>query len=244
VRDEEGRVVLAIVVSRDVTELRDLEESREEFVNLVSHDLRSPLATAQGYVQLIQGKPDRSELVRRSAESINLALHRMNRMIQDLVETARLETGQLRLERIPLDPGSFTVDLKERLSVSLDTGRVQVDVVGVPSTVLADPARLERVMTNLLSNALKYSDGEVVVRVEGSEGEVKVSVVDQGPGIAPEERGHIFERYYRSKRHRKAEGLGLGLYITRLLVEAHGGKLWLESEVGRGSTFCFTLPAA
>jgi two-component system phosphate regulon sensor histidine kinase PhoR len=112
--------------------------------------------------------------------------------------------------------------------------------------VEADPNRLERILGNLLSNALKYSDPgtEVLVSARNTDGEVTISVVDQGRGIAPEDLPRIFGRFYRSITARKAEGLGLGLHITRLLVEAHGGRIWAESELGKGSSFSFTLPMA
>jgi two-component system phosphate regulon sensor histidine kinase PhoR len=111
---------------------------------------------------------------------------------------------------------------------------------------MADPSRLERILTNLISNALKYSppEAEVVVRAERVDSCLQVSVVDRGIGIAPEDLPHLFERFYRTRGSRKAEGLGLGLYITRMLVEAHGGRIWAESELGKGSTFSFTLPLA
>ncbi len=106
--------------------------------------------------------------------------------------------------------------------------------------------RLERILTNLLSNALKYSDPGTPVWMQAQplDGEVRIAVKDQGRGIAPEHVPHLFEKFYRADSSRKAEGIGLGLYITRLMVEAHGGRIWVESEVGKGSTFSFTLPIA
>lgn len=168
----------------------------------------------------------------------------MNVMIQDLVDMARLESGQLRLDRVPIDLHDYLSDLKGRLSDALDMQRVNLRIdKGLPR-VYADYNRLERIFTNLLSNALKYSspDSEVGVTAEQRDGLVQVSVIDQGVGIAPEDLHHMFQRYYRAKGTRKTEGLGLGLYITRMLVEAHGGKIWVKSELGKGSTFSFTLP--
>jgi len=241
---EDGRVQLAIIVHRDVTRLRELERSREEFLSLVSHDLRAPLTVVQGNAQMIQRHANNPEMVRSSAEAVFTAARRMDRMIQDLVDSVRLESGQLRLQRMTLDVASFTLDLKQRLSISMDMDRISVEVRETPSAVSADPDRLERILTNLLSNALKYSEDRVEVRVESMAGEVRVSVADRGPGISTEDLPHLFERFYRARNAQRKDGLGLGLFITRMLVEAHGGRIWAESEPGRGSTFTFTLPMA
>ena len=241
---EDGRVQLAIIVHRDVTRLRELERSREEFLSLVSHDLRAPLTVVQGNAQMIQRHANNPEMVRSSAEAVFTAARRMDRMIQDLVDSVRLESGQLRLQRMTLDVASFTLDLKQRLSISMDMDRISVEVRETPSAVSADPDRLERILTNLLSNALKYSEDRVEVRVESMAGEVRVSVADRGPGISTEDLPHLFERFYRARNAQRKDGLGLGLFITRMLVEAHGGRIWAESEPGRGSTFTFTLPIA
>ena len=233
-----------MVVYRDVTELRDLEKSREEFVYLVSHDIRSPITVVLGGAQILQRHADNPDLTRKTAESIYTAARRMNRMIQDLVDSARLESGQLRLEPIPLDVASFTTDLRDRLSHAMDVERIEVLIEDLPPTVRADPDRLERILTNLLSNALKYSRGAVEVGVEAMGDEARIFVRDHGRGIAPDEVPHLFERGYRTRAAQQKEGLGLGLYITKMLVEGHGGRIWAESEVGKGTTFSFTLPIA
>jgi signal transduction histidine kinase len=153
----------------------------------------------------------------------------------------------LQLNRAPLDLRQFVLDLKGRLAGSLPTERVGTDAPEELPSVLADPARLERVLTNLLSNALKYSEPNtpVTVRLTPGENEVVVAVSDRGKGIAPEELPYLFQRYYRAQAGREQSGsLGLGLYIVKGLVEAHGGRLWAESEVGKGSTFSFALPVS
>jgi len=170
----------------------------------------------------------------------------MNAMILDLVDSARLEANQLRMEPASVDLRSFVLDLQGRLAGALAMDRVRVQIPeGLPQ-VSADPNRLERILTNLLSNALKYSEPEteVFVGAERQDGMVRVWVSDSGVGIAEEDIPQLFQRFYRAKSGRKAEGLGLGLYITRMLVEAHGGKIWVESDLGKGSTFSFTLPLA
>jgi len=170
----------------------------------------------------------------------------MNAMIRDLVDSERLQAGQLRLDKQPVQLRSFVSDLLEWLRQVMDVGRVVVEVPQDLPPVLADSDRLERILLNVLSNALKYSasNTEVLVQARQSGKEVVTSVTDHGIGIPAEALPHIFERFYRAKTARKAEGLGLGLYITKMLVEAHGGRVWAESELNKGSTFYFTLPLA
>jgi two-component system phosphate regulon sensor histidine kinase PhoR len=170
----------------------------------------------------------------------------MNVMIRDLVDSARLESGQLQLQMRALDLESVISGLLSTSAGLMDVGRVKIAIPAGCPPVLADSDRLERIMTNLISNALKYSTPHTTVRVraETIDTQMRISVADAGAGIPGEEIPRLFERYYRVKRTRGGEGLGLGLYITRALVEAHGGTISVESEVGKGSTFSFTLPLA
>jgi two-component system phosphate regulon sensor histidine kinase PhoR len=128
----------------------------------------------------------------------------------------------------------------------MESQRVEVLIAPDSPAVDADPDRLERIFANLVSNALKYSAPEmpVVIRAEAKDREMVVAVADRGEGIDPKDVPHIFERYYRTGDKRRSGGIGLGLYITKMLVEAHGGRIWVESELGKGSTFYFTLPLA
>jgi signal transduction histidine kinase len=249
IRDEGGAVSMAVVTCRDVSSLRQLEAAREAYIHTISHDLRNPLTAVLGHAQLLghllrqKALPDAA----KSAEAIERSAKRMAAMLGDLVESARLESGQVRLNCQPLDLRQHLLDLKERLAGAMPTERVALEVPEPVPNVLADVDRLERILGNLLSNALKYSPGDapVVVRLARRESEVVVTVVDRGPGIAPDELPHLFERYYRARRARQSrDGLGLGLYIAKGLIEAHGGRIWVESEIGKGSAFSFTLPAA
>jgi PAS domain S-box-containing protein len=231
---------------RDVTERKRAERFRQEYVSLISHDLRSPLAVIHGHAQLLQRDGRDGDSVGKSGEAILTSARRMSAMLQDLVESIRLEAGQVSLEVVPVDLPSLVLDLKERLSALHNGSRIELVLPedAAPPAV-ADPNRLERILTNLLGNALKYSGETVRLTVEPKDGEIVVAVADHGPGIAPEKLPHIFGRFYRANDgQRKAEGLGLGLYITKMLVEAHGGRIWVESELGRGSTFFFTIPAS
>lgn len=225
------------------------KEYMEEYISLVSHDLRAPLTVIQGQAQLLQSRLTKAGLDRgvvRGADAIEVAAHRMNAMIQDMVDSARLEAGHLELQRQPIDLRSFVADLLERNAQAMDVARMKAGFPPDLPPVDADPNRLERVLINLLSNALKYSEAgtQVDVRTRVANGMVVVSVSDRGQGISAEELPHVFERFFRSRDARRHDGLGLGLYITRMLVEAHGGRIWVESQPRNGSTFSFSLPVS
>ena len=169
----------------------------------------------------------------------------MNGMIQDLVDSARAEAGKLQLQREAVDLCAYLTDFLARLRLSLEVERIIIEVPGDVPPVSADYARLDRIFTNIITNALKYSspDTPITVRAQRQGDMVLVAIIDRGRGIAPEDVPHLFERFYRAKREHGTEGIGLGLYITRTLVEAHGGHIRVESQIGKGSTFSFTLPA-
>jgi len=248
IRTPEGQVTGAVVTFTDITPLHQLQEQLEDLLRAVSHDLRNPLSAVLGQAQILERRLGKEGLPQeqKGAETIAAAARRMDIMIQDLVDTARSESGQIRLERQPIDLRAFALDLKQRLAPSLETGRVVIEAPEGLPLVWADPARLERILTNLWSNALKYSAPGTPVTMSAfqSDDEVITTVKDLGPGIPAEDLPHLFERYFRARATEAREGLGLGLYITRKLVEAHGGHIWVKSEVGRGSTFSFSLPLA
>jgi signal transduction histidine kinase len=224
-----------------IRRLRQTTEQREDLLRAVSHDLRNPLQIVVLQAQRLLRAPE--DTVRRPSGSIVAAARRMDRMLRDLSDSARAESGSLELARAPLQLHGFVAELLDSADGVLDVARVENAVPPRIPPVLADPDRLDRILTNLVGNALKYTSGTVVVYAEANGVEARVSVADRGPGIAPEDLPRIFDRYYRGQRH-EGEGLGLGLYIVRKLVEAHGGIIWADSRPGAGSTFTFTLPVA
>ena len=243
----DGALRGAVATLTDITPLRRLQEQRDDFVHMVSHDLRSPLTGVLLQAEL---------LGRRAAErgdgpssqglqSIIRNAHQMAAMIGDLVDSTRLESGQLPLELAPLALGPFLSEVMRHLG-GADVARIRVAAPAELPAARGDGRQLERVVTNLITNAVKYSPpgSPIVVTAEAVSGELRVSIADAGPGIPAEDQPHLFARYYRARQTTRTEGLGLGLYITRLLVEAHGGRIWVESAPGRGSTFRFTLPTA
>jgi PAS domain S-box-containing protein len=242
-----GSVLGAVATFADITELHQLQRQREINVHMISHDLRLPLTVIHGHAELLKmafdARGDVAE-VQIHVDAILQSSDRMNMMIEDMVDAARLEGGQLVLNREPVDMGDFIIELLNRACSAMDVDRFQLDIaMGLPN-VLADPDRLERIVLNLLTNALKYSppNKKIRLQVRPSECGVAMAVIDQGNGISPRDLPHIFECYYRSPGERRRDSVGLGLYITRMLVEAHGGRIYAESYPGRGSTFTFTLP--
>jgi two-component system, NtrC family, sensor histidine kinase KinB len=250
VKDADGNVVLAIVVFRDVTDLRRLESLRDEHLSLVSHDLRNPLNALMMSVALLKrqdaGAGPLTSAGRLSGlERAERSVKRMSSMLEELAETTQLESHGPAL-------GDHTCELREVVASAVDgmddtsSHRITIDTdSAVTYAVLGDAARLERVVVNLLTNALKYSsaDAPVVVRLKNEGKFAVVEVVDRGIGIGPESRGRLFERYFRTQRGMdSAQGLGLGLYISRLIVEAHGGHITVASELDKGSTFSMLMP--
>ena len=222
---------------------------RQQMVADVAHELRTPLANIRGYLEAIEdGVVEADEATLRTLR--DEAAH-LNRLVDDLQELAQAEAGTLRLDRGPIAPD-------ELIARATDAVRARATDQGVTLTALAapdlppvevDPQRITQVLHNLLTNAFTHTPagGEVAVEARRAEdGMIAISVADTGTGIAPEDLPHIFERFYRadSSRSRATGGSGLGLTITRRIVEAHGGIIDVASEIGRGSTFTFTLPIA
>lgn len=243
-----GRIIGAVGTGVDISRVRELQEEREVYLHTISHDLRSPLTVIQGHAELIGAAigedPPLGIDVAESVEAILQGTKGMSDMIDALLDTAYLESGQMRLKTEPVDLRSFVENYLRRSEIALDRERITFHIPPGFPPVQADPLRLERILANLLTNAVKYSPPATPVRVEVREDgtQVRICVIDEGPGIDPGDMPHIFERFYRVKKERKGKGIGLGLYISRLLVEAHGGRIGVECGPGGGCIFSFTLP--
>jgi PAS domain S-box-containing protein len=243
-RDTSGREVGSMAVIADITEQLRADEFRRDYIHTISHDLRTPLSVVDGYAQLLLQTQSQAPSQRRGVEAIARAARRMNLMIQDLVDSAREEGGEIELDRSPVPLRVFLLSMLEQSGGALDTDRIRLDVPTDLPYVNADAERLERILMNLLSNALKYSpdDSTVVISAAAQGPDIVIAVADQGTGIDADDVPHVFDRYFRARSGHRTGGVGLGLHIAQTLVEAHGGHIGVESEPGVGSTFSFTLP--
>jgi len=248
--DSAGEREGTILVFRDLTRLKQLERTREEFVANVSHELRTPLSHIKGYVEtLLDGAKDDPEVSSRFLETIARNADRLRLLIEDLLTISELESGRvtLTLQSVSLHPLVQKVldDFKARAK-----GKNVTLSNDVPElSARADSTRLEQVLSNLVDNAIKYGCAEGHVTVAAGLGEdekVEISVKDDGPGLPPEALERVFERFYRVDKARSREqgGTGLGLSIVKHIVQGHGGRVWAKSEPGDGATFFFTLPVA
>lgn len=250
VLDRDGIQRGAILVFHDLTRIKQLERTRQEFVANVSHELRTPLSLIKGFVEtLLEGAKNDPEKATRFLQTIEKHTDRLTFLIEDLLTISRLESGQIIMNLHPVDLHEETQRVAEDLKSRADEKQVTFDNQ-VPEGLRAhaDADRLQQVLFNLIENAIKYGRPSGRVLIGGSaiaDGKVELWVRDDGPGIPAEARERVFERFYRVDRARSREtgGTGLGLSIVKHIVQAHGGEVWLKSELGEGTTFHFTLPA-
>ena len=247
-RMHDGQLLGAVTTFSDITPLHNLQE-QQLLLHLVSHDLRTPLAIIAGYASIIAENAtviEGDELIIASMQAIQRGVARMTTMIDELTEMARVEGEQLQLHCEPVGLVAFLKEFVHRSAKVFDMTRLHLDIAVEETIIEADGPRLDRIISNLISNAMKYSaaDAPVSLRVASEDDYAIFSVTDQGCGIPSHELTEIFQRFHRVKHQRRIDGIGLGLYITKSLVEAHGGRIWVESEVGKGSTFYVTFPLA
>lgn len=251
VADSSGAPRPMLFLFHDLTALKELENTRRDFVANVSHELRTPLSLIKGYVEtLLDGAKDDPQVAEKFLRTIEKHTDRLSFLIDDLLIISRLESGQGALNLQPVEVRE-TVErvVSDLQSRSQETGVTVRNQVAPGLQVLADADRLEQVFFNLLENALKYGRAggwvEISSRDPVTVGLVEISVADNGPGIPLEAQPRIFERFFRVDRARAREtgGTGLGLAIVKHIVQAHAGEVGVESEPGRGTRFYFTLPA-
>ena len=230
--------------------LEQVESMRRRLIGDVSHELRTPLTAIKGSMEgLMDGVlPATNE----TYQQIHAEADRLNRLVDDLQELSRVEAGSYHLDIKPVDVSSLVQTVAKRLSLQFESKRISLDLELAPglTRVQADEDRAVQVLTNLVGNALQYTpeNGKVIISVKQKNDEVQIAVKDSGIGIPPEHLAHIFDRFYRVDKSRSRQaggGSGIGLTIARALVEAMGGRIWVESEgEGQGSAFTFTLKSA
>ncbi|MBI5595632.1 MAG: HAMP domain-containing histidine kinase [Elusimicrobia bacterium] len=235
--------------------LEELEELKDQFLAKITHDLRSPLSAVVGYAGLLEMGND-GPVTPKQLRSLKLIVESANylaELIDNILDLTKMEAGRMTYEPVPVDLAASAAAVAEQLGVKAAEYGVRLDVSGVPrrTTVVADEQALRRVLVNLLSNSLKFTPSGGVVAVEWSrtpEGADRVGVRDTGIGIPADKTGMLFTKFTQvaetANKVRPARGTGLGLAICKEIVEAHGGRIWAESEYGKGSVFFFTLPPA
>ena len=229
--------------------VEDLSRLKDEFLSIASHELRTPVTSIKGYTQLAKTLIRESDLT-TSEEYLDIALDqidRMSRLILELLDVSRIETGRLEIRREPIQWSTFVRDVVHRHPTAVSDRRFHMNVPDETLIVIGDRDRLEQVLGNLLENAVKYSPegSEILITGDNREDQVVTSVCDHGIGIPSDELMQVFERFHRGRQVSSTNygGLGLGLYITKQIIERHGGKIWVESREGTGTTFHFSLPA-
>lgn len=246
----QSRPTAALVVFHDVTDVRNLEASQRELLANVSHEFRTPLAIINGYVEtLMDGALADPEMARRSLAAMHKNSRRLALLIDDLLTMSRLEERARLLEFRPVNLRELLGHVLEHLEPTIADRAAEI-VVDWPDDAVhseADGRRMEQVYSNLVGNALRYGEVEhLTVRISARkhENEIRIAFADNGPGIPLGDQAHIFERFYRvyKDRSRDAGGTGLGLSIVKNIVEAHGGRVAVESTPGSGSTFRVSLP--
>jgi two-component system phosphate regulon sensor histidine kinase PhoR len=246
-RKATGVIYGAVGVFHDVTDLKSAEQIRIDFVANVSHELRTPLTAIKGYTDtlLLDAKQGR-EMDQGFLEIIERNVGRLMNLIRDLLDLSSLESTDV-LHKMPIATEEFTSRIVSHLEANLKEKNQTVRVSSEAGVVMADPRRLEQVLTNLLENAHKYtpSGGEIKVIWKTGRNGVDLCVSDNGPGIPPEHHARLFERFYRvdKARSRDQGGTGLGLAIVKHIMQRHDGTVWVESQPGQGSSFYCRFPS-
>jgi len=244
-----GQTLGHVAVMQDITTLKELDRMKSEFVSTVSHDLKTPLTAIRGFADLVPMTGPVSEQQQEFLGRIKEITGEMAALINDLLDIGKIEAG-IEMEQVPCDLGSLAseviADLDPRAREKTLT--VTLEAASPLPPVTGDPARLKQVLMNLVGNAVKYTPagGHVRVRIAPADSRLVATVQDDGIGISPRDQKQLFQKFYRVRSEQTAhiEGTGLGLAIARSIVERHGGRIWVESELGRGSTFAFSLPLA
>lgn len=232
-------------LSETTRRLEEAQRLREEFISMVVHEIGQPLTNISGYAQLLERGKVSEEVRARAISTIAGETRRLRRLVQDLADAARLAAGRFHVEPTQCDLAEIAREQVELAKARTSRHTITLEVPPSLPPVRCDRDRVAQVLSNLIGNAMKYAPGgRIAVRLRAQSGCVCASVSDEGPGIPPQEIETIFRPYVRLRQSAEPEmgGSGLGLYIARGIVEAHGGRIWVESAPGKGTTFTFCLP--
>ena len=262
VMDEHGKVIGASKIARDISaeqtaqqetaalyrHLQELNAKKDEFIGLASHELKTPLSSIKGYLQILSQRitDEKNKLFVQKAQQ-QQQLNKLTALVEDLLDVSKIEAGKLRFADEQFNICEVIRDAVDLISHANNNYQIIIHAPVPVCTIRGDAHRIEQVLINLLTNAIRYSPGSDLIEVMlvPEEAEIKIGVKDSGVGIAPEKLNHIFSRYYRvDDSNAKVSGLGIGLYLCYEIVTRHQGRIWAESELKKGSTFWFTLPCS
>ena len=245
---DDGVLTNIITTIRDITRFRQAEELKSTFISVISHELKTPVALIKGYASTLR-REDASwerDVIQDALTVIEEESDRLTDLIENLLDASRLQAGGLRINPSDLSLPDLVKRIIERLQTQTDKHTIIMEFPDDYPIVYADEKRIAQVLTNLISNAIKYSPGgEIKVRSRVLDDQVIICVSDEGPGISPDDLPHIFDRFYRASDAIKlTKGAGLGLFLSKSIIESHNGRMWADPEAGKGAKICFSLPRA
>jgi signal transduction histidine kinase len=248
IHNRDGKIVAAASIITDVTTQKEMEKRKDDFVNMASHELKTPITSMKLYIDSLTTRTQKlhDETITKIVSRIKNQTERLQELVNDLLDVSRIQTGKLifTMDKFRLD--ELMVETVDELQASAEN-RLHL-LKTVPTIVSADRFRVYQVITNLITNAIKYSagTGEISIKIKKQKGEVIVSVADQGIGISKDQQKKVFDRLYQvsDDKEKTFPGFGMGLYISKEIITRHRGKIWVESEKGKGSTFYFCLPVS
>jgi len=244
---ETNSSIQAIIIFQDLTKLRQLETVRRDFISNISHELRTPLASLKAIAETLEiSALDDPTAARKFLLKMDTEIDSLTLLVNELLELSRIESGQVPLEMTPTDAWEILSNAYERMKILAEKEKIDLTASKQEGQflILADPPRLTQVLVNIIHNAIKFTSegGKIKCKLDYQDGKAIFSIRDNGIGIRKADLPRIFERFYKSRKLKKGAGTGLGLSIAKHLVEAHGGEIWVESQLGEGSTFYISLP--
>jgi hypothetical protein len=244
--DEKGKPVKMHGVVQDITKVKEMEYQKDDFIGIVSHELKTPLTTLKAYAYILQErfKSSQDEVAPLIAK-MGSQVDRLNYIVQDLLDVTRIESNRIRFREVQFNFSELVSNIVGEIQSTNKTHHIIIDVLQ-PVCINADKERMSQVLTNLLTNAIRYSPegSSIIVSTGWQDGQMVCSIKDFGRGIPKESQVKIFERFFQvSEINRSNAGFGLGLYISAQIIKRQNGKIWVESEPGKGSTFYLSMPA-
>ena len=243
--DDKNQPIRMVGICIDTSDQKKIEELKDSFIGMVSHEMKTPLTVINGSIHVVLNEEVSAEDRRELLENAGGAAENLADILENLLELSRHQANRLKVEKKATEIGKIINKIVDALKNKFSTHNISLDISEELPSVILDPERFERVLYNLVDNAVKYSleGSEVVIQVRPGDGEVMVGVRDHGPGISTDDQETLFQPFQRLETRSEMKGIGLGLVVCKHLVEAHSGRIWVESKLGEGSIFYFTLPS-